>query len=83
MGLYVAACAWKMPERLVAAGIISGLAPVDRVRRELNRLHRLSCRVGASGYNAGQSGPGTAGPERPAPSGVDHQEHVSGGVSGG
>jgi pimeloyl-ACP methyl ester carboxylesterase len=41
-GPYVAACAWKMPARLTAAGIISGLAPVDRVRGELNNLQRLS-----------------------------------------
>ena len=41
-GPYVAACAWKMGTRLVAAGIVSGLAPADRVRRELNWLHRLS-----------------------------------------
>ena len=43
-GPYVAACAWKMPERLMAAGIISGLAPVDhpQVRRGLSQLHKLS-----------------------------------------
>jgi pimeloyl-ACP methyl ester carboxylesterase len=40
-GPYVAACARKMGKRLVAAGIVSGLAPADQVRRELNWLHRL------------------------------------------
>ncbi len=41
-GPYVAACAWKLEVRLVAAGIISGLAPVDRLRRGLSRIHWLS-----------------------------------------
>lgn len=41
-GPYVAACAWKMGERLSKGGIISGLAPVDRVWRELGRGHQLT-----------------------------------------
>jgi pimeloyl-ACP methyl ester carboxylesterase len=41
-GPYVAACAWKMGTRLVAAGIISGLAPADRMRRELSRCQVLT-----------------------------------------
>jgi pimeloyl-ACP methyl ester carboxylesterase len=41
-GPYAAACAWKMAGRLVAAGIISGLAPVDLVRTELSYGHRVT-----------------------------------------
>ncbi len=41
-GPYVAACAWKMGAKVTAAGIISGLAPVDRVWQGLSRIHRLS-----------------------------------------
>jgi pimeloyl-ACP methyl ester carboxylesterase len=41
-GPYVGACAWKLGSRLTAAGIISGLAPVDRVRRGLPWRHRLT-----------------------------------------
>ena len=44
-GPYVAVCAWKMGERLINAGIVSGLAPEDRVRRELGRSHRLTARM--------------------------------------
>jgi pimeloyl-ACP methyl ester carboxylesterase len=40
-GPYVAACAWNMPGRLVAAGIISGLAPMDQVKQGLSWRHRL------------------------------------------
>jgi pimeloyl-ACP methyl ester carboxylesterase len=39
-GPYVAACAWKIADRMVGAGIISGLAPEDRVRGELSCSHR-------------------------------------------
>jgi pimeloyl-ACP methyl ester carboxylesterase len=44
-GPYVAVCAWKMADRLVGAGIISGLAPVDQVRGELSRGQRLTARL--------------------------------------
>jgi pimeloyl-ACP methyl ester carboxylesterase len=40
-GPYAEACAWKMPERITVAGIISGMGPlVDEVRAELGRTHR-------------------------------------------
>jgi pimeloyl-ACP methyl ester carboxylesterase len=41
-GPYVAACAWKMGERLSKGGIISGLGPADRVWRELGLGHRFT-----------------------------------------
>jgi pimeloyl-ACP methyl ester carboxylesterase len=41
-GPYVLACAWKMGPRIAVAGVISGLAPVDRVRRDLSRSQRLA-----------------------------------------
>jgi pimeloyl-ACP methyl ester carboxylesterase len=41
-GPYVAACAWRIGTRLGAAGIISGLAPADRMRRDLSRHHVLT-----------------------------------------
>ena len=81
-GPYVAACAWKMGKRLVAAGIVSGLAPADRVRRELSWLHRLSAVLvrRAALVNLVL---GLLARRRPAPSGVDHQEHAPGGALGG
>ncbi len=44
-GPYAAACAWKMADRLVGAGIISGLAPVDLVWGELSPGQRLTARL--------------------------------------
>ena len=44
-GPYTAACAWKMADRIVAAGVISSLAPADRVRRELSYGHQLTALV--------------------------------------
>jgi pimeloyl-ACP methyl ester carboxylesterase len=41
-GPYAAACAWKLGSRLTVAGIISGLAPADRLRRELSGHHLLT-----------------------------------------
>jgi len=43
-GPYALACAWKMPDRVAVAGIISGLGPVDfpEVRRGLGWGHRLT-----------------------------------------
>lgn len=41
-GPSVAVCAWKLRKRLISAGIVSGLAPVDRVRQELSRGHQLT-----------------------------------------
>ena len=69
MGRTSPACAWKLGTRLVAAGIVSGLAPADRVRRELNWLHRLSSVLVRRDKLVNQV-LGIAGLERPAPSGV-------------
>lgn len=44
-GPYAAACAWKLANRIVAAGIISSLAPADRVKRELSYGHRLTALI--------------------------------------
>ncbi len=41
-GPYVAAFAWKMPERCIAAGLISSLAPMGRVKRGLRRRYWLA-----------------------------------------
>lgn len=46
-GAYVAACAWAMPERLTAAGLLSGMGPLDT--RPLVRAFtrgRASARIG-------------------------------------
>jgi pimeloyl-ACP methyl ester carboxylesterase len=46
-GPYAAACAWKLSERLTAAGIVSGLAPLDvpGVTAGMGRRNRLSFQV--------------------------------------
>ncbi len=44
-GPYVLACAWRMGARLEAAGVISSLAPVDRMKLELRPGHRLTAVV--------------------------------------
>ena len=44
-GPYVAVCAWKLGERLISAGIVSGLAPEDRVRRKLSHGHRITAKI--------------------------------------
>jgi pimeloyl-ACP methyl ester carboxylesterase len=43
-GPYAAACAWKLPEQLTGAGIVSGLAPLDvpGVIAGMGRRNRLS-----------------------------------------
>jgi poly(3-hydroxybutyrate) depolymerase len=41
-GPYALACAWKMTDRIVAAGVVSSLAPADRVRRELSYGYQLT-----------------------------------------
>ena len=41
-GPYAVACAWKLADRIVAAGVISSLAPADRVRRELSYGYQLT-----------------------------------------
>lgn len=42
-GPYVAACAWKMPERLTVAAIVSGMGPVvGEIGEALDRRHRLA-----------------------------------------
>lgn len=45
---YVAACAFKIPERLTAAGMISGVGPTDRPdgTRGMSRQRRLGVKVG-------------------------------------
>jgi pimeloyl-ACP methyl ester carboxylesterase len=46
-GPYAAACAWKVPERLTAVGIVSSLAPIDApgVLAGMQRSNRLSFQV--------------------------------------
>ena len=44
-GPYVAACAWKMGERLINAGMVSGLAPEDQTRRGLSYGQRLTATI--------------------------------------
>jgi pimeloyl-ACP methyl ester carboxylesterase len=44
-GPYVAVCAGELGERLISAGMVSSLAPEDRVQRELSRGHRLTAKV--------------------------------------
>ena len=44
-GPYAAACAWKFGERVTGVGIISGLAPEDRVRGDLSQAHRLVVKI--------------------------------------
>jgi pimeloyl-ACP methyl ester carboxylesterase len=43
-GPYAAACAWKLPDRLAGAGIVSGLAPLDvpGVIAGMGRLNRMT-----------------------------------------
>ncbi len=41
-GPYAIVCAWKLAGRIVAAGVISSLALVDRVKRELNYSYQLT-----------------------------------------
>ncbi len=47
-GPYVAACALQIPERLTAAGIISGVGPLDapEATREMSLQHRMAFFVG-------------------------------------
>lgn len=40
-GPYAAACAWRLPERIQVAGIVSGLAPPDALEGALPRPQRL------------------------------------------
>ena len=65
-GPYVAACAWRMPDRLTGAGIISGMGPLDdpTLAAALPRRYRAAFGLARRGAAPGR---GSARHRRPGP----------------